>query len=502
MFAIGHLVVWTLVPTLANPNAPLDCVEMLYWGYEWQWGYFKHPPLPAWCCEAMRMMFGNADWPLYLSAQLCIVTCFWAAWKMARQSLSPWQAVASAVILESCYYFSFTSPEMNNNVLAKALWALAILSLYYAVQTSRKRYWVATGFVLALSVLTKYDAGLLILSMLVFSVATKRGRECWKTTGPYLLTVTSLLCVTPHLMWLVENDFSTLRYLSQRSASDATLVDHFVYPLSFAASQIFGLALILILAIGVLGRRWRFKSYDNVNAFHRQYLVFVVLGPPLLAMLYSLLTGAKLRSMWGAAMWTYFGVLLFVLFQAKAELADYRRLIRRSAFCGFALAMLYALNSTLLPAVKQSPSRVHFPGRELAAAVQQRWQSKTDAPLQIAGGDWWLAGNVAFYGDQETSVYAEMSEIWAPWMSKEQLRAKGGVILWDAGRDGAEAERIEKLTEYWLSDYSDVVQQPDIELAWQRIPDAAPIRIGIAIIPPAADSRISVAKESGGRKTR
>ena len=43
-----HMLVWTLVPTLVNRNLPLDVVEALAWGHEWEWGYEKHPPLSAW----------------------------------------------------------------------------------------------------------------------------------------------------------------------------------------------------------------------------------------------------------------------------------------------------------------------------------------------------------------------------------------------------------------------------------------------------------------------
>ena len=52
IFAVVHLAVWVLVPVLTHPNAPLDVVEIVYWGHEWQWGYVKHPPLPSWLSEA------------------------------------------------------------------------------------------------------------------------------------------------------------------------------------------------------------------------------------------------------------------------------------------------------------------------------------------------------------------------------------------------------------------------------------------------------------------
>ena len=40
--------VWTALPTLLYPNLPLDLIEALLYGREWQLGYDKLPPLPWW----------------------------------------------------------------------------------------------------------------------------------------------------------------------------------------------------------------------------------------------------------------------------------------------------------------------------------------------------------------------------------------------------------------------------------------------------------------------
>ena len=47
LWLITRTVVWILAVVASHPNAPLDLVEWLSWGGVWQWGYCKHPPLPA-----------------------------------------------------------------------------------------------------------------------------------------------------------------------------------------------------------------------------------------------------------------------------------------------------------------------------------------------------------------------------------------------------------------------------------------------------------------------
>src|SRR3979409_1357834 len=48
LFALGHAALWTLLPATLYPNLPLDLIEALTYGREWQLGYDKLPPLPWW----------------------------------------------------------------------------------------------------------------------------------------------------------------------------------------------------------------------------------------------------------------------------------------------------------------------------------------------------------------------------------------------------------------------------------------------------------------------
>ena len=67
-FLALHVVVWTTLPTLLYANLPLDLIEALTYGREWQLGYDKLPPLPWWLVEIMHRAFG-ADAAYYALAQ-------------------------------------------------------------------------------------------------------------------------------------------------------------------------------------------------------------------------------------------------------------------------------------------------------------------------------------------------------------------------------------------------------------------------------------------------
>src|SRR2546430_6384501 len=83
VFLALHVVVWTALPTLLYPNLPLDLIEALTYGREWQLGYDKLPPLPWWLVELVYQTVG-VDAAYYALAQIAVVAAFAAAWLGAR----------------------------------------------------------------------------------------------------------------------------------------------------------------------------------------------------------------------------------------------------------------------------------------------------------------------------------------------------------------------------------------------------------------------------------
>ena len=60
-FLVIHGLVWTVLPSLIYFNLPLDVIEAMVYGREWQLGYDKLPPLPWWVAEAVYRVFGSDD---------------------------------------------------------------------------------------------------------------------------------------------------------------------------------------------------------------------------------------------------------------------------------------------------------------------------------------------------------------------------------------------------------------------------------------------------------
>src|SRR5450759_4119594 len=82
-----HAAVWTALPTLLYPNLPLDLIEALIYGREWQLGYDKLPPLPWWLVEIADRLVGH-DFAYYLLAQAAVLAALGVVWLATRASMS------------------------------------------------------------------------------------------------------------------------------------------------------------------------------------------------------------------------------------------------------------------------------------------------------------------------------------------------------------------------------------------------------------------------------
>ena len=115
LFAIAHGAIWTLLPYALYANLPLDLIEALTYGREWQIGYDKLPPLPWWLVEIAYRTFGS-DIVYYLLGQLSVLAAFAAIWAlMLRISNAP-TALAAILIIDGLHYFNFTAPKFNHDV--------------------------------------------------------------------------------------------------------------------------------------------------------------------------------------------------------------------------------------------------------------------------------------------------------------------------------------------------------------------------------------------------
>lgn len=479
LFALCHATLWTALPVLTHPNAPLDTMEMIYWGHEWQPGYYKHPPLPAWLAEFSVQFSAGHVWPTYLLCQLATIGCFWAAFQIGREMRGNTTGLLGIALLEGCHYYNFTTTEFNNNVTSRVWWALTILFLYRGVTRHHLSAWLFAGICLGLGMLSKYDTAILAVVMAVFSIAHPAGRRCWKTTGPAACLAAALIVFAPHIVWLFNNEFPTINYVLRRSGGEHQWSSHIVLPLKFAAAQAAAVLPMLIIAVPLIGFAWKFRSlHSDEDRFNRDFLIWFVCGPFLLVEIVGLLLGVRIRSMWGTAMWSFAGVLLLFFLQLDLNRETLQKTLRRSAVYASLVALVFVGRNSALPHFRGKASRIHFPGRQLAQKVDELYHQQTGEHPAIIGGPWWEASNVAFYGQTQASVFADLDESISPWTNDQQLNEQGGAIVW------IKSDEDHEYQEAIRQRFPNIRFADALELSNQTSAPLDPVKFGVALVLP------------------
>src|SRR5438876_6503082 len=144
LFLMLHFLIWTALPALLYPNLPLDLIEALTYGREWQLGYDKLPPLPWWLVEILYRLVGR-DIAYYALAQLAVVGAFALVWLTAGSMVGPSRAFVAVLIVDGLHYFHYTAAKFNHDVIQLPLWALAGYSFHAALRRGHAVAWILLG---------------------------------------------------------------------------------------------------------------------------------------------------------------------------------------------------------------------------------------------------------------------------------------------------------------------------------------------------------------------
>jgi 4-amino-4-deoxy-L-arabinose transferase-like glycosyltransferase len=474
----AQLVFWTAIPWLFSSSLPLDVVsDGLAWGHEWQWGYFKHPPLPSWAAEIFFDAFGQIG--PYLLSQIAIVTTYIFVFLLGRAFLPARWAAVGALLQTGVYYFSIPTPEFNHNVAQMPIWAAAGYFYYKGWKSGQIYWWIGLGVAAALGILAKYSTALLLATIIVHCLCTRSARAKLGTAGPYVAIGVCIAIISPHLAWLIRSGFPTLHYAVGRAGNATSAAVRIVAPYKFLLAQLIDIAPAFVAAgiAGLLSRNaLKLQRDENLN-----FLLWLTLGPPLITFLLSLVTGFGTRDMWGAPMWNFIGLVIVMLAGERRDLMSFPRL----AFCISALFAIglggYLLANVFVPEWQSKPSRIQWPAREMAERFSADWESREHEPLQIVAGDGWLGGLIAMDAKPRPSVWTDASFVKSPWITQARVAQQGALVVWrirDNDNPPAPLAQIPGLHLLGVEAFD-----------WPSTPKARQLRIGYGIVAPRSPTR-------------
>ena len=394
IFVLSHLIIWTLIPSITNKNLPLDTIEALAWGSNLDWGFNKHPPMSAFFSEVFFKIFGSQDWVYYLLSQIFILTAFFYVFRFANEILVNIKlSLISVFLLESIFFYNFTTPEFNVNICQLPFWSLVV---YYSwkIYDRKKIEFIdcfLVGLFAAIGFLSKYLFIYLLFSiflLFIYSILIKKNK---KFDFKYFIIIeVFLVLLIPHLIWLFHNEFITITYgLKRTGLEELGLLSHVKHPVIFLLKQV-AILIPFIFLIWLLVKKLKFRI--NLKDKKLLFLFSINILPIFLIFFTSLIMGSKIRTMWMTPFYLFFGVMFVYIFQAQINLKKINSFLYGFLILFFLSPVLYSYVS-----LSQTDKRTDYPGKEIAAKVQITWDQNFDKDIEFVTGDEWKAGNLSYH---------------------------------------------------------------------------------------------------------
>jgi Dolichyl-phosphate-mannose-protein mannosyltransferase len=448
LLATGALV-WTLAAWLSRGNLDVagDMVENYAWGIEWQAGYSKHPPLFAWIVAAWFSVLPRTDLAYFALSALNVALGLLGVAALARRFLSERGAAFAALALAVSPLYTGLAIKFNANAVQLSLWPWTAFFFVAYMQTGARRFAAACGAFAALALLGKYFSVVLILALCLAAAAVPAFRQRLRGAGPWLAIAAGLLVLTPHLLWMFDHQFSTLRFASQRSAGE--LLPALLRLLNYTVAQVGYLlpsAVFLLWAVAPAQRRQavRLMLRTPLRPSLHPPLWWLAFAPMIVVAALAVGLRAPMASVWGMAQWFAVTALWLAVFE-RHGIAPRWDWLRRALPVLWGLVIVGAVALGVHDA-RRGTALASEPRAELAQAVHRLWREQTQRPLVWVGGPQEQAASIVFYGPAGAHWWNLAAPAATPWFSDADLQRDGSVLVCPQADDACQRQAQDRAT--------------------------------------------------------
>jgi len=399
LLCLYHLIIWTIIPYFSNKNLPLDVIEALAWGQDFDLGYNKHPPLSAWIPGLLFKIFGNKDWIYYLLSQVFILISFIFLWKLSSFFLKKKSHILLSILsIEGIAFYTFDTPQFNVNICQIPLWIGTVYFFFKSIKDNKITDWIFLGVFAALGFLTKYIFVYLLISLFFYLIFILTKKKIINFKFLYALLIFFLI-TAPHFKWLIQNDFTTLYYALKRGGlNEFNIYNHLLNPIKFLINQI-TILLPFLLLIYFLIKKIKIRLPLNNEKFI--FLLFSFLLPFLLILITSIITGSRIRTMWMIPFYSLIGIFFIFLYQDQINFKKIKNFIILLIIFLIVSPILYSLRSIY------ADSRTSYEGRKIASQIESEWKTISKDKISNVGFSEWYAGNLSYQLSNRPKVFLE-----------------------------------------------------------------------------------------------
>jgi 4-amino-4-deoxy-L-arabinose transferase-like glycosyltransferase len=416
----------------------LDCTEAYAWGRQFLFGYGRHPPVTGWIAGLWYRVFPAENWASYALSQVMTGISLVSIYCIGEHVFG--RRRATLIVFVMLLYPLFTggkSDHYNNAQVLLAILPLTVWMFLRAHERPTLMRGLALGVSGAAAILTYYSAAFGLFGLALAAVLIPGRGRFFTNPAPYAAIVVFVLALIPHVVWLVNNHFSTLHWVD-------SLVEFRWNSFSIVSylGQQFGLLAFCLIGAAIALWPWRFRKVtEAARAADRAIVTIVatvlVFGPVLLA----LARHVSLQLGWGNSLF-FLGPIVVLSFLPMILVT------RRAVVVSVWIAAIFLLAQLLGAPVyawarftRMPDDGVYRPFSEAAAEITALWRERFHSPLPIVAGGFEIASPVVFYSPDHPKMFADFTSAYSPWINfPDELIHKGYVgicIVDDSVFEGA-----------------------------------------------------------------
>jgi len=436
---------WLTVPAVFYVSPPGDVSTVLAFGREYQVGTALGPPLSFWLADIAFRAVGGYAFGVYLLAQICFVVMMGAVYALARALVGPQQGVLAALLTLAVAAFGFPGLEFGPDVLARPLWALTLLHAWRVIGERQRGAWFALSIEIGLLFLTTDMAPVLLLLLVIFALATARGRAALHSIDPLFGALVIAVIALPYMIWRARN-VAALPHPALTSVETYAL----------QSGKLFGALLLSALGVVALtvanaqvfapkGETAPAIFRPSIDPLARPFVVFFGAVPPLLFTLASPVFGLGHVAGGDGLALMLIGLLAVIL---GGDLIYLRRqqMLRTIWLLAMAAPVIVVLVAVLVrPWTDAAEVRTSLPARAMGKFFADNYRLRTNRPLPAVAGDPQIASLIGLGAPSRPQVLIADGDHKTPWIDAAAINTGGGLVVWRAHDTvGAPPEAIAK----------------------------------------------------------
>jgi hypothetical protein len=343
----------------------------------------------------------------------------------------------SVLLLSANYCFSIKAIVYNHNDALIFVTSACIWSTLWSIKVGKSKAWawILNGVLVGFSLLTKYQAVVPLLGILLAMKANNYFDDKEIKKGSIISLLSMLVTLTPHILWIWDTHFLIMDYTAGHAIT-SSLPTRVGWFFRFILNQFkfywVGIATIIVgFLIGAL-RRKRFITHKFIINSKGKEELYWLLGlcgvPPLLSLVCLVGFGIYQQSHWGFSFFLFFPTLVcWVLKRFDIEIRRNKLLSVFAVFTIINASFFIGLNSNV--DARENPSQIRLQhAKQIAQQGVEEWQRATKSPLKYIKGDDYLGGIISAYSGLNPTVTSGDSKR-IPWVSNEQLIRSGYLYI-------------------------------------------------------------------------